>query len=466
MASTDSIPVPRKNTAFRLYFTVRDASGVPVTGFTSPDSEVSKDGGAFADCTNEATYVGHGRGYIDLTSTEMNADSVGYYMSCTEGNIDVDIAPEELGDIRADAAQLGGSTQSATDLKDFADTGYDPATHKVAGLVLADTTTTLTNAPSDSSGVTTLLSRLSSARAGYLDNLNVGGAVASQADVNNLNQSASRRVLLTALGQMERPESGSTTFQIEARTYTADGALVNADSTPTLTATGTTTGSLAANLSVASNPSTGVYRWTYTVSSGDTLEQVRLDLSAVISSDTETMCLMTQVADFVAATFTTADRTKIDAIHGKLPSVSYLAGAAASDGKVAVVNGTGTGEVPTAAQNAAAAAAQVTTDHGSGSYLRNTEPLTAATTRDALGLAAGDLDTQLGALAEQADLEDAIETIDQIEEDTRLMRAVIAGVRSAADSKLTCNDRDGTTPYVELTQGTTPGQITDVGVLI
>lgn len=42
----------------------------------------------------------------------------------------------------------------------------------IYGLVLADTTTTLTNAPSDSSGVTTLLSRLTSARAGYLDNIN------------------------------------------------------------------------------------------------------------------------------------------------------------------------------------------------------------------------------------------------------------------------------------------------------
>jgi hypothetical protein len=39
-------------------------------------------------------------------------------------------------------SQLGGVTQSATDLKDLADTGYDPSTHKVAGVVLADTVTT------------------------------------------------------------------------------------------------------------------------------------------------------------------------------------------------------------------------------------------------------------------------------------------------------------------------------------
>lgn len=70
-----------------------------------------------------------------------------------------------------DVVKLGGGAQSLLDLKDFADDGYDPSTNKLQGLVLADTVTTLTNAPSDSSGTTTLLSRLSAARAGYLDAL-------------------------------------------------------------------------------------------------------------------------------------------------------------------------------------------------------------------------------------------------------------------------------------------------------
>lgn len=39
---------------------------------------------------------------------------------------------------------LGGSVQSATDLKDFADDGYDPSTNKVQGVVLTDTVTTYT----------------------------------------------------------------------------------------------------------------------------------------------------------------------------------------------------------------------------------------------------------------------------------------------------------------------------------
>lgn len=44
-----------------------------------------------------------------------------------------------------DVVQIGGNTQSATDLKDFADTGYDPSSHKVAGVVLVDTCTTNTD---------------------------------------------------------------------------------------------------------------------------------------------------------------------------------------------------------------------------------------------------------------------------------------------------------------------------------
>ena len=47
--------------------------------------------------------------------------------------------------LQSDLTQIGGDTQSATDLKDFADAGYDPATNKVQGVVLTDTCTTNTD---------------------------------------------------------------------------------------------------------------------------------------------------------------------------------------------------------------------------------------------------------------------------------------------------------------------------------
>src|SRR6266699_6777398 len=78
MASTDCIPVPRKNVAFRAQFPIYDNTGSLVTGAAGLGSEVSKDQGTFADCTNEATEIATSSGiyYLDLTSTEMNADGV------------------------------------------------------------------------------------------------------------------------------------------------------------------------------------------------------------------------------------------------------------------------------------------------------------------------------------------------------------------------------------------------------
>lgn len=50
-----------------------------------------------------------------------------------------------LGPIIADLQEMGGVAQSAADLKDFADAGYDPGTNKVQGVVLVDTVTTNTD---------------------------------------------------------------------------------------------------------------------------------------------------------------------------------------------------------------------------------------------------------------------------------------------------------------------------------
>ena len=47
--------------------------------------------------------------------------------------------------LKADLTQIGGVTQSATDLKNFADAGYNPSTNKVTGVLLTDTCTTNTD---------------------------------------------------------------------------------------------------------------------------------------------------------------------------------------------------------------------------------------------------------------------------------------------------------------------------------
>lgn len=55
--------------------------------------------------------------------------------------VDFDI---ELATQPVNLTQMGGVAQSATDLKHFADSGYDPATTKIEGVKLADTITTYT----------------------------------------------------------------------------------------------------------------------------------------------------------------------------------------------------------------------------------------------------------------------------------------------------------------------------------
>ena len=62
----------------------------------------------------------------------------------------------DLKPVESNPIQLGSSAQSATDLKDLADTGYNPTTHKLAGVVLADTCTTNTDMRGTNSAITSL----------------------------------------------------------------------------------------------------------------------------------------------------------------------------------------------------------------------------------------------------------------------------------------------------------------------
>jgi hypothetical protein len=68
---------PKKNSAFDLYFAIRNAAGDIVSAASGLDSEVSIDGGSFADCTNEAAEIGSTGIYkLSLTAAEMNGDAI------------------------------------------------------------------------------------------------------------------------------------------------------------------------------------------------------------------------------------------------------------------------------------------------------------------------------------------------------------------------------------------------------
>lgn len=113
MASSDALPIPRKNTAYRVAFAGLKSDGTLITSGTGMDSEVSKDQGTFADCTNEAAEIASSSGvyYLDLTSTEMNADMV--IVKCTWTNTGalptvLVLYPQEADDIRVNPTYWNG----------------------------------------------------------------------------------------------------------------------------------------------------------------------------------------------------------------------------------------------------------------------------------------------------------------------------------------------------------------------
>jgi len=151
-------------------FTTSDGSGgavAPSDAFEAADIRIYRaaDGAAFSATQRSSSsgitmtspfdsVVGLHSVDIDLTdNTDAGFYAAGYRYAVVlspdtetvDGQTVVKVlAYFEIGPPQVNVTQLGGVAQSATDLKDFADTGYDPATHKVAGVVLVDTLTTYT----------------------------------------------------------------------------------------------------------------------------------------------------------------------------------------------------------------------------------------------------------------------------------------------------------------------------------
>jgi len=119
MASTDARLIPYKNAAWRVTFPIFDADGDTVTGATGLDSEISKDGGAFADCTNEATEIGSsGIYYLDLTSTEMNADTVAIQVKTSSSGAkttNIVTYPQEADYVRVSVTHWAGTAVATPD---------------------------------------------------------------------------------------------------------------------------------------------------------------------------------------------------------------------------------------------------------------------------------------------------------------------------------------------------------------
>ncbi len=118
MSASDALPVPRKNAAYRVYFPMLKNDGTVITGWTSPAASISKDGATAASASNTPTEIASsfGIGYLDLTSTEMNADCV--VIKATVSNTGalsqvLVLYPQEAGDLHMDVDTWRGTTPNS-----------------------------------------------------------------------------------------------------------------------------------------------------------------------------------------------------------------------------------------------------------------------------------------------------------------------------------------------------------------
>jgi len=121
MAASDATPFPFRGVAYRVSFPIMNVNGDLVSAAAGLDSEVSKDGLAYADCTAEAIEIGtSGTYHLDLSAAEMTADTIVIVVKTTT----TDAKPTTLVlypitnglDIPVDTRYVGGTLQTPGDL--------------------------------------------------------------------------------------------------------------------------------------------------------------------------------------------------------------------------------------------------------------------------------------------------------------------------------------------------------------
>ena len=207
--------------------------------------------------------------------------------------------------------------------------GSVPKEIPIAMQVASDTTR------ASAGDMTILLARVTNARAGYLDKLNISGNVAASSEVTAIQNNT--RVVRVVPTQMQRPATGSTVYRIELFLYDSVGNMEAPDSAPTVAVVNQAGTSRDANLgsTLMTLVSTGRYRQTYTVASTHETEELLFTFSVVEGGATRGYANAAMVVDAVAVDFTAADRLKLEALHGKLPSATYLRGTDQADGSIA-----------------------------------------------------------------------------------------------------------------------------------
>jgi len=242
-----------------FYWNTNDGDGASITRATNGTIKVRRDDGT--DCTGTSITDTEDTPDVGIHQCKVaTSDSanfaIGYdYVVWLDGAvIDGETVNAALAHfsienrfVEVDVTKLGGAAQSATDLKDFADTGYNPATHKVAGVVLTDTCTTNTDMRGTNSAAlaATALSTATwtAARAGYLDELAAANIPADLDAVLEDTGTTLPATLTTLSGYVDVIDDGTSGLVKIA----ADVAAVLVDTGTTLPATLGTSGVVLAS---------------------------------------------------------------------------------------------------------------------------------------------------------------------------------------------------------------------------
>jgi len=165
----------------------------------------------------------------------------------------------------------------------------------------------------------------------------IAGVLSAVQGLNNL--SALANIYGSPL--LEVPDAGSTDFAFTVVVRDSEGKLVDLDASPTIAAANAAGTSRSANLSAVSHPATGRYTFTYSVASNAAEESLRITVSGAVSAEARYVEWIGAVVDYDTLTTLSSVATQVNAIHGKLPSKSYLAGTNNTDGDIQLSEATG-----------------------------------------------------------------------------------------------------------------------------
>lgn len=204
-------------------------------------------------------------------------------------------------EMEVDIVKLRGDAQSAIDLKDFVDAGYDPSTNKVQGVLLTDTVTTYTgNTPQTGDS----FARIGSNGSGLT-------SLATAAQISSLQVNTRTNIQVPI--EIEIPDSSTQVWKIRMFLFDSDGNMEAPDSTPTIALTNAAGTDRSSRLSSATTLSTGAYSWDYTATAGDAEEQLVWVFTVVEGGLTRIYPATSYIVEETAYRFSSSDRSTLNA---------------------------------------------------------------------------------------------------------------------------------------------------------